>query len=425
MMKPVRFLLAVPLLLVALLAARPAFSAEVLTWEDCLREAGQHHPDLMSASESVRQAEAQRKIVRSGLLPAVNAEVGGSRSGSSGELPSSGSWSYAVTARQLLYDGSKTSRLVDESSENIRTSRYSADAVSSATRLSLRTAFVELLKAQQLVSLTWEIADKRKQNLRLIDLRYKAGREHRGSLSKAHADLAQAEFEVVQAKRNLELSQFRLGTVLGRESFVPLAVAGEFTVTEQTGTLPDFERIVKENPSYRMMVSRKEASRYSLEAARNAFMPELSLTTAVGRSAFDRWPSEEVDWQVGVNLAVPVYGGGSGRAAAEKARAAMHQLAADEKSGYLSLSRALQDSWKELRDAVDNVSVSKKYLDAAVERARIADAQYSAGLVSFNEWIIIEDNLVSSKKSYLNARADMLLAEAKWTRAKGGTLEIR
>jgi outer membrane protein TolC len=424
MMIPFRLIAAMSATVIALFCADHAFSAEALTWEECLQEAAERHPDLISASETLKQAEAQRKVVKGGLLPGVSAEIGGSRSGS-GDLSPSGSWSYAVSARQLLYDGSKTSRLVDAAAENIKGSRYNADAVSSATRLSLRTAFVELLKAQQLVSLTREISDKRKQNLRLIALRYQAGREHKGSLSKAHADLAQADFEVTQAKRNLELAQLRLNTTLGRESFGPLRVSGDFSVTERAGSLPDFETIVRENPSYRVMVSRKDASRYSLDAARSAFMPEVSLSTAVGRSSFNQWPPDQVDWQVGVNVAVPIYEGGTGRATVEKARASLNQLTADEKSGYLSMMKSLQDSWKSFLDAVDNVTVSRKFLDAAVERARIADAQYSAGLVSFNEWIIIEDNLVSSKKSYLNARADMLLAEAKWIQAKGGTIEIR
>ncbi|MCW8799239.1 MAG: TolC family protein, partial [Prosthecochloris sp.] len=51
-----------------------------------------------------------------------------------------------------------------------------------------------------------------------------------------------------------------------------------------------------------------------------------------------------------------------------------------------------------------------------------ANAQYSNGLISFDDWVIIEDNLVSSKKSYLNAEAELLLAEAQWMKAKGVTL---
>ena len=94
-----------------------------------------------------------------------------------------------------------------------------------------------------------------------------------------------------------------------------------------------------------------------------------------------------------------------------------------EKSGYLLLYNALEQSWKSFQDARQLVLVQNKQLGAATERSKISNAQYSNGLVTFNEWVIIENNLVNAKKNYLNAEADMLLAEAQWIQSKGGALE--
>ena len=62
-------------------------------------------------------------------------------------------------------------------------------------------------------------------------------------------------------------------------------------------------------------------------------------------------------------------------------------------------------------------------LEAAQERARIAEAEYSTGFITYDDWTIIEDNLVSAKINHLNAQANALLAEANWIQAKGETLE--
>ena len=67
--------------------------------------------------------------------------------------------------------------------------------------------------------------------------------------------------------------------------------------------------------------------------------------------------------------------------------------------------------------------MQEKYLAAVEERARIAGAQYSSGLISFDDWVIIEDNLIDARKSFLNVRADALVAEATWIQAKGGALD--
>jgi outer membrane protein TolC len=424
-MRPFRLaLLLVVLQCFSWLPTASATTVETLDWAQCLAEAAAHHPDLRSAAEKVRQAEAQRDVVKGGQLPAVSATAGGSRSGSS-DRAASGAWSYNVNASQLLYDGAKTSSQVNSASETLKASNYSKDAVSVSTRYALRTVFVQLLTAQKQVALAEEIAVKRRQNLRLIGLLYKSGTENIGSLSKAQADLAEAEYEVAQAKRGLELAQVVLGTQLGRSSFGAIRVTGQFTASEKRKTVPDFERIAKENPSYLNLTAQKDAAGYSLQAARSAFMPSVSVTSGFGNSSFNQIPPNRTDWQTGINISVPIYAGGAGRAGVAKARSLVNQLNADEESLYLSLLRSLEQTWKSFVDASESVDVQKKYLDAASERARIADAQYSAGLVSFNEWTIIEDNLVSAKKSYLNAQSTLLTAEAAWVQAKGGTLETR
>ena len=50
-------------------------------------------------------------------------------------------------------------------------------------------------------------------------------------------------------------------------------------------------------------------------------------------------------------------------------------------------------------------------------------SQYSTGFIAFDDWIIIENTLVESKKSYLEGQADALLTEAAWVQAKRETLE--
>ena len=69
------------------------------------------------------------------------------------------------------------------------------------------------------------------------------------------------------------------------------------------------------------------------------------------------------------------------------------------------------------------VAVRVKFLEAAKERATIAEAQYSTGHLAFDNWIIIEDNFVSAEKGLLEAQVSALNAEASWIYAKGGTLE--
>ena len=83
----------------------------------------------------------------------------------------------------------------------------------------------------------------------------------------------------------------------------------------------------------------------------------------------------------------------------------------------------LEQDWSDLRDAVEKVNVQQDFLNAVEERARISEQQYAIGRISFDDWTIIEDDLVRNKKSFLDAQTNALLAEANWIQAKGETIE--
>ncbi|MDY6838938.1 MAG: TolC family protein [Thermodesulfobacteriota bacterium] len=394
---------------------------EVLTWPDCVRKALKHHPDVISAKEKVRQAEADKKITKSAVLPQVTSEVSGKKSKTE-KQPEQESYAYRISGNQLLFDGFKTRSDLKAATQITLAQQYDYAVVSSNIRLALRKAFASLLRAQELISLTEEIAERRKQNVDLIQLRYEAGREHRGALLTAQADLAQATFEVGRAKRNLFVAQRELSKELGRKEFGPITVTGSFDMEPVAGDRPDFESLAKETPFLKELIARKESARWGVKSAKAEYLPQVYLNAAFGETATD-WPPEEGEWSAGLTLSLPIFEGGSRQARVSKSKSQLRQLAADEESGKDSVVLTLEKTWKALQDAADFVSVQKKFLDAGRERAKIAGAQYSTGLVAFDDWIIIENNLVSAKKAYLDAQADLLVAEANWYQAKGGTLE--
>jgi Outer membrane protein len=122
---------------------------EVLSWQDCVKEAAKNHPDLISAEESVRQSEASKKITASVFYPQVDSNLGASTARKAGETTDT--YTYGITGTQLLFDGFKTRDNVKAALENIKASQFSYKFTSSEVRLRLRAAFINLLKAQELV----------------------------------------------------------------------------------------------------------------------------------------------------------------------------------------------------------------------------------------------------------------------------------
>ncbi|MFA5090002.1 MAG: TolC family protein [Candidatus Omnitrophota bacterium] len=412
------------------------FAEEILTWQECIKEAAKNHPDLIAAQEEVKQSEASKKITASTLYPQINANLSASTSrsdsgsssdssgpgGSSGSSSTSDSYSYGLTGTQLIFDGTKTIQNVKAASENINASKQNFKYTSVTVRYKLRSAYVNLLKAQESLKITQEIYDIRRSNLELITLRYESGLEHKGALLTAEADLADAQYGVNQAKRALEVAQRDLIKEIGRARFTPVAVKGDFKVKDTVLNKPDFEVIAQKNPSLQQLIAQKNAAQFSLNSAYANFSPTLSGSAGANKSG-SHWEPKGDNWNLGLTLSMPIFEGGLRLAEVSQVKAYLNQLKENERSTKDGIVLTLEQNWTLLQDALDNVKVQYKSLIATEERSKIAQAEYSIGFITFDNWTIIEDNLVQQKSAYLDAQANALLAEAGWIQAKGETLE--
>jgi outer membrane protein TolC len=331
-------------------------------------------------------------------------------------------YSYGVTGSQLIFDGFKTINNVNAAKENIKASQQAYRFTSTQVRLSLRTAFINLLKAQQLIKVTQDIVKIRRDNLELITLSYTGGLEHRGALMTAEANMAQANFQVAQAKRDVTLAQRQLTQEMGRKEFIPMSVKGDFKISDSGIKKPDFETLASNHPSLQQLIAQKNAAGFGIKSAYANFFPALSGEAGASKAG-SQWSPQNDQWNLGLALSVPIFEGGLQSAQVYQAKALFNQLQANERSLRAAIIVNLEQTWVSLQDAIETVGVQTKQLAAAEVRAKIADVEYSTGFITYNDWTVIEDNLVNAKINLLTDEQNALLAEANWIQAKGETLE--
>ena len=63
--------------------------------------------------------------------------------------------------------------------------------------------------------------------------------------------------------------------------------------------------------------------------------------------------------------------------------------------------------------------MQRHYVAAADIRAEISRQQYDDGLLSFENWDLIENDLINKRKGLLDSQRAALLAETAWWRATG------
>jgi len=421
MLRILKFLIS--LVLILNFTSRLAAAEARLTWEDCVKEAAKQNLDLISSREALYQTIADKYIVKSDLLPQLTTEASGIRSQTDPDKKPGNKYTYGVSGQQLLFDGSKIESDVASASQEVKAAQYDYDVTSSDVRLDLSIAFTELLRANALLEVTKNIAQRRRQNLELVELLYNAGREHKGSLAITKADLSQAELDIVEARRSIELSQRRLLTELGRSTFSPINVTGSLEAKFEDREKPNFELLAETTPFLNELIANKEAARFGVKSAKaNYYFPKVYANAGIGKDD-DKILPHKTQWSAGLKISYALYEGGKRLAQIKKSRSKLGQTVVDERSGRDGVIYTLQDTWTDWQNAIDEVRVMRELLEASRLRAQITQAEYANGLVLFDNWTIIEDELSKSKKAYLNSLADTLVAEAYWIQAKGGTLE--
>ncbi len=399
----------------------PGLHAETsLTWQECLKITLENHPDLISAKEKINQAEASIGINRSGWFPGIDASASASKSRTENSQikRDSDSFSYGLSVQQLIFDGGKTRYDIKKSEEALKAKKYDYNVTVSTVVYNARSAFVSLIKAKEQLEINREIRDMRKSNLELVRLRYQAGREHKGSLLTAEANLAQSEQDIVEASRSIDLAVSALCRSMGVEKIDNIAVVGELTVPEAEETIPDFTLITNENPELKSIVQQRIVSEYALKSSKADYYPRVYGVAGVNRSG-DEWLPDETRISAGLQMSLNIFQGGKSYYQVNQAKSALNQLFADEKNTRTTIAYYLEQAWINLQNNIEQVKVQEKFLNAAIERAKITDAQYSIGSVLFDNWIVVQDNLVSARQKFLTVKTSALIAEAEWIQLKG------
>lgn len=430
---------------------------ELLKWDDCLKEAAQNNPTIVESRHSLEKAGYLVDESRAAFLPSISASANVSRSATSkngsaamsqggaggGDLSAApalmestpfdaaspfnddlsikDSYSYGVTLKQSLFSGFRDASTVDKRKFDVDVA--GADLAKSVAQVAfdLKNAFYQQLYAQALLDLNQKVALRRKDNVRIVELRYQGGRENKGAYLKSLAAKIQADTEVEQAKRGLELAQSQLARIMGRSKAADLRVQGEFP-SGLASEKPNFRDLSRVTPSYKEAVAQSNSAAANLKAMRGQMYPDVSAAGSVSRIG-DSWPPDSNRLSVGLTISLPLYTGGAQTAQirgaeAEKARS---EIAVTDVERQIAVD--LQQSFTNVQDSIGRMKVQEEFLKASETRSNLARNSYSLGLVTFQEWDQIEDELITNQKAMLSSRKDVAVSVASWDKSLGKGFE--
>ncbi|MGK5087439.1 TolC family protein [Bdellovibrionota bacterium FG-2] len=415
------------ILLIATLYSGAAHSsapaAPALSFEEAIKETSLSNAELQAARESLRSFESLTQGSFNGFLPTLSGNVGTSWNNAttytSGFASTSKTNSSAsATVNQNLFSGFQDQIRLTTAKKNEDLSRVALQLARSKVSYDLKTSYCGLYFSQKGLELTRAITLRREENLHLVELRFDSGRENKGSVLLSKAYLAQSALEHLQAQNNLKTTQTQLAKVLGRPDFDKLQATQlpQFLSPPPAGV--DLRSLAAATPDHQQAILKEDLSQNTLSASYAAFYPSLGFSGSLGTQGSGYGFGTE-RWSAALTLSFPLFSGFKDYFTAKSSSALFLAASQNRLSVDQELLTRIQQALTNFTEAIEKKKVDDLFYEAALTRAQIAREKYNNGLLTFEDWDVIENDLIVREKARLQSAQNQFLTEAAWEQVLG------
>lgn len=384
--------------------------------------------DLAAAAARVRQAHARLRIAGADRLPQAGVDLDLARSqnlrGASFQTVRANTFNLGL---DVSWEADIWGRLAnlrkvaaadfDASSADYRAARLSLAATTAKTLL-------ELVESRLQIALSEENLKSLDTNLQILDRKLEAGDADDGTaleISLSRADTARARAIIAQQQREADASRRQLETLVG--NYPRGAIEGLHDLPRIRREVPVGlpSQLLLRRPDLIAAERRVDARLEDLAAARKALLPAFRLTGGAGTSTTQEFTDllniQNLVWNIGGNLAQPLFEGGRLRAQISLSEAERDEIAADYAETALNAFREVETALAAEGHFRNQQAALEEAVTEAVRAEQLSLSQYESGLVDIITLLESQRRsfdargaLITVKRQRLANRVDLHLA---------------
>ncbi|OGS09036.1 MAG: hypothetical protein A2270_04400 [Elusimicrobia bacterium RIFOXYA12_FULL_51_18] len=417
------FPLGIALIVMPALAAAqqvPVPPPSCLKLNDAFASTLRRSEDLARRGETVEGLTAKIAELSANLRPGVNLTA--SRTWEDKGTPSvqSPRGQAAIEIRQSLFSGMKDVLSVKAARSQKESAVLDLARARQLLYRDVASAYLDLLSIGHELDIRLAQIDISRERLKELETREKIGRSRASELLAARSQLAQDEAQIQNAIGLRKLYLRTLGFLTGAEETGP---ACEPPLPEDKGLAP-YLASAAQRPDVQARHRDLASYEFSVDAEKGLRWPSLDL----GGDYYLKRPrtQEKIDWNIGLEVRLPLYSGGAINAGIRAAEAL-------SRSARQTLSLVVRQAELDIKTAYDglqtalSVAVSlEKALELAQANAEAQMADYKLGLVTNLDVLTSLKTVQETALALDNARIDAVWAQTRLETAAGqDTLEIK
>jgi len=424
-----------------------------LSFFQAIGEAMELNLNLLSKEKELLAGKEDIRIARSNLLPQLGISASGIQidkdraEGSSGQQAER-TITGTATLSQLLYDEKAWANL-DISEIQQKILEYENTQTRLDVVLAVATAYLNVLQAKANEVILIDNLNNSLSNLEIAQYRNEVGTACAAEIYRWQSEIASNRKAVIDANVQRNISEMELNKLLNRpleESFETEEIRLQELVDnikkspiikyyENKWYFKIFRKFMVEeafiySPELKIIDAGVSVQERALTSANNSlFLPSIALqaelnntlyrggagTTiepteipGIGSITFGSIP-EDVSWNVGLNLSLPLYSGGSRYAEIAQSIYTLSKLKIDRELVKDNIEQQVRtsvhysgSSFAGMREAADAEEAAKKNLEIIVD-------SYSQGAISITDLIDAQNAALSANLNVINAKYAFLI----------------
>jgi NodT family efflux transporter outer membrane factor (OMF) lipoprotein len=399
-----------------------------------IEEAQTKNLDIAVAIALIIQADAQSKIASAPLLPQIASpglNVNALRSRASQTTGPGGTGASGPSERELYTAVLNASYQIDfwgknaansrAAEETAVASRFNKEVVVISTIVSVATAYFQVLAAQDRLRTAHQNLDAASRILTLIRQRSSAGTASDLDVAQQESLVATVRASIPPLDQSLRQNIATLALLIGRPPEYLVVKGGSLFrlgIPQVTPGLPS--ELLCQRPDIRAAEANLASSDASVEAARAAFLPNISLTGQGGyqSSVFKLlFTPQSALYQVAANLTQPIFDGFSLEGQLEFAKGAQLANLETYRRSVLAGFRDVESALIAVADTTEQerlqrlvVTSSRRAFELSETRLREGTIDLVTLLQTQQTLFTAEDNLVIIRLSRFQAALSLFLA---------------
>jgi multidrug efflux system outer membrane protein len=386
--------------------------------------------DLRVAALNVERARALYGISRAELLPAVDAVGTVTKQGIPADLSTTGaamtSVQYGVNLGIISWEIDFFGRirsLKDKALEEYLATEDARRSAQISLVSSVAQAYLTLAADRETLKLVASTLEAQEASYKMIQKRCEVGISSELDLRRAESQVDTARRDVASYTQIIAQDENALNLLVGSampQEISPLDLGSVSPPKEISPGLSS--EVLLRRPDVLAAEHQLKAANANIGAARAAFFPNISLTTAIGTASADLsglFKSGQGTWLFAPQIVMPIFDA--------RTWSAYDVVKVEKEISVAQYERVIQTAFREVADALavrgtvnQQIAAQQSLVEAVAETYRLSRARYTRGIDSYLSVLDAQRSLYSAEQGLIVLRLARIVNTVTLYKVLGG-----